>query len=101
MPLGDILRYAFLTLVFLILFVFGMKWWGKHKTQGEIVAELRSLTSASSSFEQFNAEDTRKTLFRSLYQLHLAEQKLGLSPDATLDKVFKTPKDGGGLMNNS
>lgn len=101
MPLGDILRYAFLTLIFLILLVFGMKWWGKHKTQKEIVTELRALTSASSSFEQFNAEDTRKTLFRCLYQLHLAEKKVNLAPDATLNKVFKTPKEGGGLMSNS
>lgn len=100
MPLGDILRYAFLTFVFLILLIFGMKWWGKQRTQKEIVTELRALTSDSSSFEQFNAQDTRKTLFRTLYQLHLAENKLDLTPDVTLGKVFKIPKKDG-FMSNS
>ncbi len=95
MPLGDLLRYALLTLVALILLVFGMKWWGKQRTEKEIIAELRTLTSQSSSFEQFNAGDTRKTLFKTLYQLHLAEDKLGMAPDEALDKVFKVRKKGG------
>jgi len=95
MPLGDILRYAFLALIALVLVVFGMKWWGKQRTEKEIVTELRALTSPSSSFEQFNAEDTRKALFRTLYQLHLAEDKLGMPADETLDKVFKIRKTDG------
>lgn len=100
MPVGDILRYAFLTLVALVLLIFGMKWWGKQRTEKEIVSELRSLTSASSSFEQFNAEDTRKTLFRTLYQLHRAEEELDMPPDEILDKVFKVPKQDGFLGSN-
>ena len=94
MQIGDIIRYAVLTIVFLIVLIFGMKWWGKQRTEKEIVSELRVLTSPSSSFEQFNAEDTRKTLFMSLYQLHRAESELGLAPDETLDKVYNVKKGG-------
>ena len=97
MPVGDILRYAFLTLVLLVLLIFGMKWMGKQRTEKEIVAELRTLTSPSSSFEQFSAEDTRKTLFRTLHQLHRAESELGTPPDEILDIAFKVSKDDGFL----
>ena len=93
MPVGDILRYAFLTLVLLVLLVFGMKWLGKQRTEKEIVAELRTLTGPSSSFDQFNAEDTRKTLFRTLYQIHRADSELDIPPDEIFDIVFKVPKD--------
>lgn len=95
MPVGDLLRYTFLTLLGLVLLAFGLKWWGKHKTEKQIVQELQSLTSSTSSFEQFYAADAQKTLFLTVYQMHLGETKLGLSSRDLLDKVFETRKKGG------
>jgi len=95
MPIGDLLRYAFLTLLSLVLLAFGMKLWGKHKLEKQITHELESLTSTSSSFEQFYEADAKKSLFLTIYQLHLGEQKLGISPKELLDKVFDARKQDG------
>ena len=95
MAIGDLLRYAFITLIFLVLLAFGLRWWGKHKTQKEIVRDLQSLTSTTASFEQVYEADAKKSLFLAINQLHLAEKKLGLTPREMLDKVFETRKEGG------
>ena len=72
----------------------GLKFWGKHKTQKEIVAELQSLTSTSSSFEQFYEADAHKTLYRSMHLLHRAETELKKPPLETLNAVFGIRKPG-------
>lgn len=94
MPPGDLFRYAFLTLVFLVVAGFGLKWWGKYKEQKRIVAELRTLTNPTSSFEQFYAEEATKALYQSMYQLHLAEDRLDKEPHVVLGLVFDTESPG-------
>ena len=101
MSVGDVLRYAFLALLFFILLIFGLKWWGKQKTGKQIVTELQSLTSTTSSFGQFYEADAQKSLFLTISYLHRGEKKLGLSPRDLLDKVFNTQKEGGGIFDQS
>lgn len=94
MSIGDLLRYLLITAIGVILAVMCLKWWSKHSTGKAIVAELRSLANPTSSFEQFYAEDANKTLYRTMAQLQLAEERLGKGPREMLDQVFHGKGEG-------
>jgi len=93
MAVGDLLRYAFIALVFFVVLIFGLKWWGKQKAENELVRDLQSLTGATSSFGQFYEADAEKALFQTMSKFHLAEKELGLSPRELLDLVFHTEEE--------
>jgi hypothetical protein len=57
----------------------------KRNKQAAIVAELKSLSSDSSFFRQFYAEDAKKSLVRAVGLIAEANN-LGLSPDAVINR---------------
>jgi len=97
-PRYIITRAAFLIIV-LVAILYGMRFVKKLQRQSAIVAELKSITSDSSFFQQFYAEDARKSLVRAIGLI--AEAKgLGLLPEATIarsqgieKKYFNTDSD--------
>lgn len=77
-------RAAFLIgAVVAVLFVWGFI--KKKQRQGAITAELQSITSDSSFFQQFYPEDARKSLVRAIGLIAEANT-LGLSPDTAIDR---------------
>lgn len=95
---GDLVRYITISLVALILVIFGMKFWKGYQAQAKIVEELTVLTNPTSSFEQKFEAEARATLFKSMHQLYLADHKHGKSPAQILSKVFGEEEDGDGLF---
>ena len=91
-------RAAFL-IALLVAALYGMSFFKKFQRQGAIVAELKSITSDSSFFQQFYAADAQKTLVRAIALIAEGNQ-LGLSPDRAMDgglgidrKYFTTDDD--------
>ena len=94
MSVGDALRYLVFAIVGLVVLVFGMKFWGKQKTEKKIVRELRTLVNPTSSFEQMYAADAEKALLRAMAELNRAEVKLEMEPATVLEQVFHGKGDG-------
>ncbi|MEO7099566.1 MAG: hypothetical protein ABI162_09415, partial [Luteolibacter sp.] len=91
-------RAAFL-ISLLVAVLYGMSFLKKFQRQAAIVAELKSITSDSSFFQQFYAADAQKTLVRAIALIAEGNQ-LGLSPDRAIDgglgidhKYFTTEDD--------
>jgi hypothetical protein len=64
---------------------FGYKFVIKLRRQAAIASELQSITSDSSFFHQFYAEDARKTLVRAI-GLVAEANALGVPPDEAIDR---------------
>lgn len=92
MPLRDVLRYAILTVVFLVVAGVAMKFWSQYKATKAAVAEMQSLTSQTMSFEQTYVQDAEKALYRTMYVIHHAESDLSLAPRELIDRVFEVAK---------
>lgn len=59
----------------------------KKQRQAAIIVDLQSLTSDSSFFKQFYAEDAKKALVRAVALLAESNQ-LGVSPSTAIDRTF-------------
>jgi hypothetical protein len=79
-------RAAFLiTAGFVILY--GMSFTKKMQRKSAIFAELKSITSDSSYFQQFYAEDAQKSLIRAI-GLMAEVNELGVPPDQAIDRAL-------------
>lgn len=82
-------RYILTRAVFLIAAVFvvlsGISFIKKKQRQTAIVAELKSISSDSSFFKQFNPEDAQKSLVRAVALIAEAKQ-LGIAPEKAIDR---------------
>ncbi len=78
-------RAAFL-LALLISALFILKYVKRKQRETAIINEMKSLSSDSSFFQQFYAEDARKTLIRALALIGEAKEQHGISPDVTIDR---------------
>lgn len=83
----DILRYSLLVLVVVVAALFGMSFLRKHREHKAVVGELRSITSDSSFYRQFYADDARRTLLRAMFLLRQGE-KTGDDPAVLLDEAL-------------
>lgn len=85
MNLRYILTRAAAGILVLVLALYGIGFLKKKQRQSAIVSELKSLSSESSFFRQFSAEDAEKSLVRAVGLLAEAK-KLGLEPDAAIKR---------------
>lgn len=94
MSASDLAKHAFLIAVIGVLAIIGLKIWNKNKAENQHIAELQTLTSNTSMFEQFTKQDATATLLKSVYSLHEAKQRFDLSPSQAIDQAFQVKKDG-------
>jgi hypothetical protein len=94
-----ILTRATFIIAAIIAVLYGMSYIKKHQRRSAITAELRSITSDSSFFQQFYAADAQKSLVRAVALMAEANQ-LGIDPEAAIDgglgikkKYFTTDED--------
>jgi len=80
-----ILTRAAYLLVALVVVLIGYKFVRQHQREAAIIAELESLTSDSAFFQQFYAEDARKSLVRAVGLIAEASS-LGVAPDAAISR---------------
>ncbi len=91
---GDLIRHIVTGTVVLILLIFGLKVWNKHKLEKQIVRELRDQAHPATSFEAIYTDDARRALFKSMELLHKAKVELDREPAEVLKKVFHGDDDG-------
>ena len=82
-----IITRAALFIALLVAVLFGVSFVKKKQRQSAIVADLTSITSDSTFFKQFYAEDARKSLIRAVGLLAEANS-LGLDPDHAIDRAL-------------
>lgn len=84
-------RYILTRAIFLITAIFvvltGIKFVKKKQRQSAIIAELKSISSDSSFFKQFNPEDAQKSLVRAVALIAEAKQ-LGIPPEKAIDRAL-------------
>lgn len=90
--ISDILRYAVLLIIVVVVGLFAMSFLRKRREHRALVADMRSIVSDSSYYQQFYADDAQKTLLRAMYLLHQAEQK-GRDPSEFLNEVLGVAGD--------
>ena len=97
-PRYIITRAAFL-IGFLVVSLIGLKYIKKYQRKNAIFADLQSITSDSSFFQQFYAADAQKSLVRAI-GLMAEANTLGVEPSVTIDrgmgiekKFFSTDSD--------
>ncbi len=82
-------RYIVTRAIFLLVALFvilqGLNFVKKKQRQSAIIAELKSITSDSSYFQQFYATDAQKALVRAIALIAEANQ-LGLPPEKSIDR---------------
>jgi len=82
-------RYILTRAVFLITAIFvvltGINFFKKKQRQSAIIAELKSISSDSSFFKQFNPEDAQKSLVRAVALIAEAKQ-IGIPPEKAIDR---------------
>lgn len=83
-PRYIISRAVFLIAV-LVAVLFSFSFYKKKQRQSAIIAELKSLSSDSSFFQQFFAEDAQKSLVRAIALIAEANQ-LGVPPETAIDR---------------
>ena len=77
-------RAAFL-IAAIVALLYGMKFVKKWQRQAAIISELRSLSSDSSFFHQFYAEEAQKALIRAIGLIAEADT-LGIPPETAIKK---------------
>ena len=94
-----ILTRAIFLIALLIAVLSGVSFFKKKQRQSAIVAELKSICSDSSFFQQFYPADAQKSLVRAIGLMAEANE-LGLTPDRAIDgglgierKYFTTDED--------
>ncbi len=88
-------RYILSRTIFLIIalvaVLYGMRYFKKWQRQNEIIAALKSLSSDSSYYHQFYAEDARKALVRAVGLIAEANS-LGIPPETAIARATSTEK---------
>lgn len=85
-PLQILTRATYL-IVIVIAVIIASGFVKKKQRVAAIVAELKSVSTESSFFRQFYAEDARKTMVRSIGLIAEATT-LGMAPDATINRAL-------------
>lgn len=85
-PITLLIR-AIWILALLIGLLFASRMWKTHQRKGEIVDEMKAISSDSSYFLQFNAADAQKTLLRAVALMHEAE-RLGITHEDLIKRAF-------------
>lgn len=89
-------RYILTRAIFLIALLFAClfaySFIKKEKRKAAIISELQSITSDSSFFQQFYAEDARKTLVRAIGLIAEANS-LGVPPDKAINRGMGIKED--------
>lgn len=82
-------RYLITRSIFLIIAIFvglaGLSFFKKKQRHSAIIAELKSISSDSSFFKQFDPEDAQKSLVRAVGLIAEGKQ-LGLAPEKAIDR---------------
>ena len=85
------IRYIISRAIFLIatgvVVLFCISFYKKKQRQAAILADLKSLSSESSFFQQFYAEDAQKALVRAVALIAEANQ-LGIPPESSIDRAL-------------
>lgn len=82
-----IFNRAVVLIALLVACLFAYSFIKKTRRQAAITSELKSITSDSSFFQQFYAEDARKTLVRAVGLIAEANF-LGVPPDKSIDRAL-------------
>ena len=85
-PRYIITRAAFLIAAAFVI-LYGISFTKKIQRKSAIFAELRSITSDSSYFQQFYAEDAQKSLIRAVALIAEANE-LGTPPEKSIDRAL-------------
>lgn len=80
-----ILSRALFVIAAIVAVLYGMSYLKTHQRRAAITAELRSITSDSSFFQQFYAADAEKSLVRAVALMAEANQ-IGIDPDTAIDR---------------
>lgn len=80
-----ILTRAFFLIATLVVVLYGISFFKKKQRESAIVAELKSIATDSSFFQQFYPEEARKTLVRAVGLIAEAKS-LGMDPDKVIDR---------------
>lgn len=80
-----ILTRAGAVILAIVMALYALGYMKKRNRQAALVAELKSLSSDSSFFHQFYAEDARKSLIRAVGVIAEANN-LGLEPDKAINR---------------
>lgn len=91
--LSYIVSRTLMLLAALVAVLFGVSFYKKKQRQNQIASELKSITSDSSFFQQFYAEQAEKTLVRAVALLVEAD-KLGVPPDKSIDRSLGVVSPG-------
>lgn len=86
-----ILRRAIYLIILLVAITIGYGFIKKKQRLSAIGSELQSISSDSSFFKQFYAEDARKTLVRAIGLIAEANS-LGMSPDDAINRALGIKK---------
>ncbi len=94
-----ILTRALFLIAVVVALMYGWSFFKVYQRKTAITRELRSITSDSSFFQQFYAEDAKKTLIRAI-GLIAESNRLGVLPETAIDrglgvdaKLFATDSD--------
>lgn len=82
-----ILSRAIFLIVAVIVILFGLSYFKKKQRQSAILTQLKSLSSDSSFFQQFYAEDAQKSLVKSIALLAEGKQ-LGIPPETAIARCL-------------
>ena len=82
-----ILSRALFLIVTLVVVLSSVSFYKKKQRQSAILADLKSLSSDSSYFQQFYAEDAQKALVRAVALIAEANQ-LGIPPESSIDRAL-------------
>lgn len=85
-PLYVLTRAAFVVCVF-VAFLYGFAFYKKKSRQSAIFSELQSITTDSSFFHQFYADDARKSLVRAIGLMAEADT-LGVEIPTAIDRAL-------------
>jgi hypothetical protein len=80
-----ILTRAIFIIAVLVALLYGMRFVKKKQRQSAIISELKSLSSDSSFFQQFYAEDARKSLIKAIGLIAEANN-IGISPEIAINR---------------
>ncbi len=80
-----ILTRALFLITAVVVILFGISFVKKKQRQSAIIAELKSISSDSSFFKQFFAEDAEKSLVRAIGLIAEANE-LGIAPEVIIDR---------------
>ncbi len=82
-----ILTRAIFFLCLIVAVIYGLSFFKKYQRKSALAAELKALTSESSFFQQFYAEDARKTLLRAI-GIIADQSQAGVPTETAIDRAI-------------